>query len=428
MLNIRSIAICPDDPLLVDLRNAALSLAGALDLVRRIPYYPQPDEVEKLIRTYAPDLILVEATDPVRLQQVTSVVERVSPGLPVVAVSREKTTELLLPCLRAGVQDFLVAPFDIPQMDAMLRRVMRQLRERPADLWHSQSVFSFISAKPGSGATTLACHTALEISRQGACRPVVFDLDSRSSILDFMLQLRKRHSMIEAAAFACELDESLWEQLVARVQTVDYVSLGESTINGHMSGDCVGSFIDYARRHYDLVCLDLPSRIDDETLPLLHRSSTIFLVCTPEVGSLHLARRRLTQLENEGLLDRVRVVVNRVAANSERTAALPSLLRHDVFATLGNSYEPLQRAIENGRPADRRSAFGRGIEKLAARCLGQEPKRETWKLPEFLRALLTGREPEQAASPFPRLLEAPPPAALTAIEESKALTRRTYIH
>jgi Flp pilus assembly CpaE family ATPase len=282
-----------------------------------------------------------------------------------------------------------------------------------------------MSAKPGSGATTLAAHMSLEIARQASCRPVLFDLDSRSSFLDFMLKLRKRSGIIDASGFASEIDESLWERLVANVGGVDYLGIGETMSASHFSSECVGSFIDYARRQYDLVSLDIPSRLDDETLPLLNRCSTIFLVCTPDVGSLHMARRRLTQLENEGMIDRVRVVVNRVTPHSERTSALPELLRHDVFATVANSYEPLQRAIESGRPADRRSPFGGSIERLAARCLGREPKRETWKLSEFVRALLPGlRSPEPMEPRSSGRLLLPAVSSLPPASESTALVRR----
>lgn len=428
MMTIRAIAICPDNLMLADLRQAALQTGGSLELIRRLPYYPCVDELERLIRTYGPDLLFLEASDGSRLRELATIAERVTPGIALVAVSRERSADLLLPCVQAGVQDFLLLPFSQGQIDGMLQRVARRIRERPPELWHSPSVFGFTSAKPGSGATTLAAHLSLAMPRQTPCRPVLFDLDSHSSFLDFMLKLKKRASILEAAGFASEIDESLWDRLVANVGGVDYLGMGETMSASHLSSECVGNFIDYARRQYDLVSLDIPSRLDDETLPLLYRCSTIFLVCTPEVGSLHMARRRLTQLENEGMTDRVRVVVNRVTSHSERTAALPELLRHDVFATVANSYEPLQQAIESGRPVDARTPFGESIERLAARCLGQKPKKQSWRLPDLLRALLPGtrtRDTEPASGPQRLLL--PPNPTTAPLEEAGALMRRGYL-
>ena len=429
-MTIRAIVISPDDLLLADMRDAAGQTAGALNLIRRIPYYPSPDELERILRTQAPDLILIDAADASSVRGLALLAERVSPGISLVAIARERTPERLLPCLQAGIHDFLVAPFDRRSVDDTLRRVARHLQDRPAHHWHSQSVFGFLSAKPGSGATTLAVHLAMALARAADCRPVHFDLDSHTSYLDFMLQLKKRYGILEASSFASELDETIWERLVANVHGVDYIGMGETLSASHLSIESIGHFLDYARRQYDFVSLDLPSHFDEHTLSLLYRCSTIFLVCTPEVASLHMARRRLSLLENEGLLSRVRVVVNRVTPHSERIASLPELLRHDVFATVANSYMPLQQAIENGRPADLHTPFGESIERLAARCLGQTPKKPSWKLPQLLRALLPGfaarDQKSEPALTGGRLL-LPPGPAVPAPEET-AILRRSYMH
>lgn len=408
MFSIRAIAICPDDLLMADLRVAAEESGGSLELIRRHPYYPNADDVVRLVRTHAPHLILIEATEPDQVRQIAATVERIAPGTPMVAVSRERTTDKLLPCMQAGLLDFMVHPFDKGQVSATLRRVSERIRECPPEVWQSQSVIGFVSAKPGSGATTLAAHTAIEMARQAECRSVVFDLDSRSSVLDFMLHLRKRYGLLEAAPFASEIDSTIWAQLTARVNEVDFVGMGEGGAGCRLSQDSLAAFVHYARRHYDLVCLDLPSRLDDESLPLLHQCSTIFLVCTPEVGSLHLARRRLAQFEAEGLLKRVRVIVNRLDSHSERATALPELLRYDVFATTANSYAPLQRAAENGCLVDRNTAFGKGIERLAARCLGRPVNKDGgWRWPDIFRSLFSGSKKKEV----PAGLLLPPPSS-----------------
>jgi len=130
--------------------------------------------------------------------------------------------------------------------------------------------------------------------------------------------------------------------------------------------------------------------------------------------ALHMTRRRLELLEHFGLLNRTRVIVNRAQPRAAINHHLDDLLGAKVFATIANSYAVLQKAIQDGRVLDRRSAMGRQFADLAARCLGKEKEAQGHNgFASLLRAFLPGAKqaaPKQLESPKPQRRILMPPS------------------
>ena len=111
------------------------------------------------------------------------------------------------------------------------------------------------------------------------------------------------------------------------------------------------------------------------------RSKRIFLVCTPDIGALHVARRKASWLQDLRLTDKVAVVLNCVDRRStlsvddiQRIIQLP--VRHILPANTGD----ISRAVQKGAILDSSSGLGKYIARIsteltAGRPASQKPNR-----------------------------------------------------
>jgi pilus assembly protein CpaE len=102
----------------------------------------------------------------------------------------------------------------------------------------------------------------------------------------------------------------------------------------------------------------------------MRESKRIFLVCTPEINALHLARRKYRFLQTQDLGDRVSLLVNRVDNHSGMSAdEIQEMVGLAPMMMLPNNYVEVQRALSAGTHVDSAFAFGRQCSELAHRLL-----------------------------------------------------------
>ncbi|MCZ2148648.1 MAG: hypothetical protein LC126_12835, partial [Bryobacterales bacterium] len=383
-------------------------------IVRKLNQFPTANELEKVLRSVAPHVVFIEASGVDQIEKMAEVAGRVAPGTQMAAVSGEQAVDEMIACMRRGIREYLTIPFFSRDLEPMLDRVRALIAQNPPRLDVSHNIIAFLSSKPGCGATTAALHTSLEVARQSGCRTLLLDLDCRSSALDFMLKLPSRYGLRDAVEYAEVLDDSIWERIVTRIGKLDLAGLGSSVSRLSLPLEAIGRYVEYARRKYEVIFLDLPAGFDEHAMAILDQCTSIFLVSTPELCALHMTRRRLELLEHFGLLNRTRVIVNRAQPRAAINHHLDDLLGAKVFATIANSYAVLQKAIQDGRVLDRRSAMGRQFADLAAKCLGKEKEAQGHNgFASLLRAFLPGAKqaaPKQLESPKPQRRILMPPS------------------
>jgi len=114
----------------------------------------------------------------------------------------------------------------------------------------------------------------------------------------------------------------------------------------------VSQLIEFARRNYDTIAMDLPDTLDEATLTALRDANRIFLVTTPELPALRLARLKVLLLQKLELLDKTSLVVNRFGAFSEvKLEDIEKVVGLKVLTTFPSDYADVTKAVREGRPA-----------------------------------------------------------------------------
>jgi Flp pilus assembly CpaE family ATPase len=199
-------------------------------------------------------------------------------------------------------------------------------------------------------------------------------MDLSSGIVGFMLKLNNAHSVLEAAEKALELDESLWPQLVSAKGQLDVLHSGPLNPGFRIDNLQIRNILDFARRHYKSICVDLSGNLERYSLEVMHESKQIFLVVTPEIPALHLAREKLAYLQQIDLWDRTYLLLNRSHRRALiSNAQIESLLGKPLYAAFANDYNGVHRSLQDGTTLDAVSELGKQFARFAELITQKKP-------------------------------------------------------
>jgi pilus assembly protein CpaE len=362
---LRGAIVSPDQDLSSRLEQSLADVAY-VGVVRSLDHYPDLVELTRVLRAAAPEIVFVSTESMSKAAELVRQVESVGPGIQIIAINRTSNPEVLLEAMRVGIREFLALPFQRQAIHEAITRTAEQLEKRPPTFQSSELVYSFLPSKAGVGTSTLALNVAVAMSRLPETNVMLSDFDLNSGMLRFMLKLDNSYSVADAAEHSMEMDEALWPQLVTSVGSMDVLHAGKLNPNFRIEAAQIRHLIDFMRRNYKALCFDLSGNLEKYSFEIMHESKRVFLVCTPEIPSLHLAREKYAFLKTLDLEDRVSVLVNRVAKRPVITPEqIEQILGLPVFMTFPNDYLGVHRALTAGRCVDQASELGRCCSHLA---------------------------------------------------------------
>jgi len=362
---LRGLIICPDAGLTERLESALADL-GMVTVTRKMDHYPNALELLRFLRAHAPQIIFLSVASLVKAMEVGAEVNKNTPGVQIFAINDTCDPQLLLELMRAGIREFGSLPFDRYTLGESLQRVTDALQARPPQIEVTDQVFSFLPSKAGVGTSTIALNAAMALSRLPNASVLLSDLDLNSGMIRFMLKLDNGYSVIDAAEHSLEMDESLWPQMITPVETCDILHAGKINPDYRMEPSQLRHLMEFMRRNYKTLCFDLSGNLEKYSLEIMHESKRIFLVCTPEIPSLHLAREKYLYLRQLDLADRVSVLLTRCQKRPLITPQqIEQLLGLPVLMTFPNDYQGVHRALTFGRWVDVSSELGKQCAALA---------------------------------------------------------------
>ncbi len=362
---LRAVIVSPDTELATRLEEL-VARTGRIGIVKSTDRYLVSYELERFLRANAPQVIFLAIQHLNRSLDTYHAIEQVIPGVQVVAVDRRCDPAVLLDLMHIGIREFLAYPFDVTSFSAAMGRLEEILEKRPARIDICDNVFSFLPSKAGAGTSTIALNTAVALSLMPATKSLLVDLDLNSGLLGFMLRLDSSYSIYEAAEHSIKLDEHLWPQLVNSVRGLDVLPAGRLDPQSRVDPLQIRQLINFARRFYKAICIDLSGNLEKYSLEVMHESKRIFVVVTPEIPTLHLARQKLRLIQDMDLGSRVSVLLNRSQKRPMiTTSQIEDLLGVPVCQSFPNDYRGVHDAVTLGREVAQQSELGKGFAQLA---------------------------------------------------------------
>ena len=381
---LQSIILSPDRVLAAQL-HAAIVQVGTASVVRVIDKYPTIMELSRIVRAHAPQVVFVTTESIEQVVTIAEHLEQILPGSQLIAAGKPLSPETLMGLMRGGIREVVTSPFDPVQISESLVRVQENLSRRPVAASSTELIYSFLPSKPGVGASTLAVNSALGIAREEPDSALLADFDLNSGIIRFLLKLDSPYTVLDAAERAATLDENSWAQIVCKSNGLDVLHAGVLNPDIRLQTLQLHDMISYARRNYQAICFDLSGNLEKYSLELMHESRRIFLVCTAEACSLHLAREKMLYLKRMDLGDRVSILLNRYhKRNAIGTNQVEDLVGAPVLMTFQNDYNRIMASIAAGGAVDRNSELGQQYAALSSYMRAKTEKAPAASRPRFV--------------------------------------------
>lgn len=375
-----ALLVAPDREL-ADAFLATIPSTRAFQILSDLKSYPAPQILDVRMRQLRPDVLLIDVAS--HLETAAELI-RFATALPhppqIVGLHKQNDSRAILLAVRMGASEFLHAPFDVEVQRESITRLRRLRQPEPDIMSDPGKVVVFSSAKPGSGASTIAIQTAFGLQRLGK-RVLLADFDLMGGTIGFYLKLSHNRCAIQALESADQLSRPVWSGLVSDSDGVDVLAAPDAPFAGGVDSARLHGVIEYARMNYEWVVVDVPVVFQRISLMAISEADRAFLVSTAELPSLHLARKAVNLLDQLGFpKDRFQVLMNRVDKRDELGAPeIEKLFNCAVHSRIPSDHFSLHRSVTLGQAVEPHSDLGKAIAGIATKLTAgeSEPKSRT---------------------------------------------------
>ncbi len=366
----RAILICPSEALRKQFEEAAAPHTN-LVFSKVLAEYPAADAIVRQVRAWVPEVIFLSMEDRRIAEALNNRLDADFPTIPRIAIHSSQEPSAFHFALRLRMQELLAPPFEDTQLSEALDQVARHNERHPLAMESTERFYAFLPAKPGVGASTIAANTTWAFSRAPNTNVLLADFDIYSGVTGFMFNVEHEFSVTDAASRSQTLDDDAWQRLIKKVGNIDLLLSDAPQLGEGIQNRQIAQLIEYSRRNYSVVNADLAGTLDETSLAVMRDASKIFLVVTPELAALRLARLKALVFRKLDMEDKVCLLVNRVTKRMElsiedieKTVGLP------VFSTFPCEYADVIKGIRTGEPSAKMAeSFRQFAEKLLERQL-----------------------------------------------------------
>jgi pilus assembly protein CpaE len=325
-----------------------------------------------------PEIIVIDIGESTAALQTLQVVHTAIPNARLLVTSSVADPQGIIELMRAGVREFLPSPLT---QEALLQAFNRYIAEKVRAHKHTQTrakrgrLYCILSAKHGSGATTVAVNLAGIIASRSNQRTALIDLDRPLGDAAAYLNVKPNFTVTDAMAAGPRLDSVLLESYMQSTSGFQLLpGFREHNVDASLAADKLSHLLEVAQTTFDHTIVDLPTNLAEDQVKVITRhSSTTLVVLTPELPAIWRTERLLAYLTGLHAADKVRIVLNRSTRSDEiNDADIERLLKMPLYCKLPNEYGACIKAINSGTLLDSSSNkyLSKALTSLAADLAG----------------------------------------------------------
>lgn len=297
----------------------------------RYDYFPD------IIRDNAPDLAIVDLDqDKPKALKMIGQLSVEHPRLPILTISQDHQT--LLQSLQRGAKYFLTHPIGLDDMRAALRRALSEAGNQDSSQSMSGNgtmsgvrapaacqVVAVLGSRGGVGTTSLAVNLAATLAVEPHANVALLDLDLALGDADIAVELAgdPNISIADVARTIERLEQNFLKRALVRHEETGLAILRHPIEIGDVElihEEHVERILNVLKvSNYTHLILDLSKCLLPIDLMALRMADLILLTAQLELASLRNVVRIVHALSLsgvEGLADKIRIVINRVGAES----------------------------------------------------------------------------------------------------------------
>ena len=300
-----------------------------------------------------PDLVIFDASGyPGEGEGMLERLAQQFPKAVMMLLSSDRSPEILIAAMRAGVREVLPLPVMQSDIEVALDRITQKMGAAAQD---DGKVLSFISCKGGSGATFVAANLAYALAMLGRKRVLLIDLNLQfGDAALYVSDQKPSMTLAEVCAAAARLDINLLESSTLKISP--NFSILAASDNPDPAEDIrpeqFESVLQLARHHYDFTVIDMGRQVNAISIRALDNSDLIYPVLQQSLPYLRNARRLLDIFSSLGYRrEKIQITLNRFENSGSVTVAeLERVLDLKVMHRVPNNYEITNESINQGVP------------------------------------------------------------------------------
>ena len=334
----------------------------------------EPDDAEALldrIERHRADVVLLEAKSlALPLEEFIARLHNTASQPAVFVLHSEASPQHILEALHAGASEYLFPPLTDSLREAFERLSITRAKSSNAPSSGLGRIFGFISAKGGCGATTFACHVAVEVARQTKQPVLLADFDVEAGLIRFILKAKTTYSGRDALANMHRMDSSYWHALVSKHgEYLEVIPAPDDLAAKRPAGaQEMAHLMRFIRSMYPITVVDFGRHVSQAALDSLPELEALHLLTTLELDTLGHAGDCVRTVEERGYAPgRLKVLLNRVG---ERGLPDPQGVEKFLGAAPAGAFSSdpvaLYDAWAEGQMLESNSKLGRELAALAA--------------------------------------------------------------
>jgi len=271
------------------------------------------------------------------------------PKAAVFAVGDATQSQAIIAAMRAGAREFLERPTTTASLlEAFVR--LAATRRGPKGPGTNGKVFTFVNAKGGSGATTIAVNTALALqSQQGSVALVDLAPLGHAAL---HLNVKPTFTIADAIRNSRRLDDDLLDGYMTRCKEDLHLLAGlPEAFSEEISTEAIARIFDVLVGRYRYVVVDASSRLDRTLRTVCDLSQSVLLVGLLDVPSLWSVTKVRDYLIDGSACAHIGLVLNRfrkLPGFSE--GEIENTTQTKIMAKIPNQYAAVSSAIDRGIP------------------------------------------------------------------------------
>lgn len=351
----------------------------------------------RMVGQLKPSLVIVSLnSDSSRALALIETMSNSYPETAIIAISTDKTSDLILRAMRAGAMEFLVKPVNAEELRIAIGKLQRARTARMAAGTPAGKVVTVFSAKGGFGSTTIATNVATCLVGTTDRPVVLMDMDLETGDVATFLNVTPEYTVMDLAQNIDRVDENFLKMSLAKHSSGVYVLAEPPSIEAaeHITASLIRQVLTVLKSMSSYVVVDAKKVFDDRLNAILDHSDLVILVTVLSVPALKNIRRALDIFRRLNYpKERIRIAVNRHIPNGEISV-------HDAEKTLGttiswtipNDFNQVMSSINRGVPVAMsapESEIGQLFVQMASEISGKRasaPRQE--KKASLLRRLL----------------------------------------
>ena len=356
-------------------RNSLKNLLIGLDMVWLEAECSRYEFFVDVLAQTQPDIALVSLdADPTKALALVAKIAQDLPACNVLVVSSSQEGSLILQAMRNGAKEFLSYPLKLEDFMAALDRIRQLTSGRTGDgQVRSSKVITVAGVSGGVGCTSLAINVACTLAQNERNSVAIIDLDFALGDADVWLDIIPDYTIQDVAENISRLDYALLKRSLTKHDCGAFllprpVQLDDGT---RISGEQLRRVIALLKATFTHLVIDVSKSFGTLDMAALNISDVVLLVTQLDLPCLRNVVRLMGYFEQqEGLGDKIRVVVNRLGLEDTQISLSKALetIGREIYWQIPNDYATMVEARNNGVPLVTqapRAKITRSIEQLA---------------------------------------------------------------